>query len=171
LAYLNWEIKVEKLFEYHQIIKDRKVALATISFQGNAMYRWTSLVRERRLFNFPEVQYWNDLKSVIRRMRIPSYYYRELIDKLQRLQHINMSVEEYKQNMELYMMRAGIREEEETIIFRFLSCLNLDIRDGVKLLPYQDLNDLVQIYIKVEQQLLRKGLKFSTLTLVLRKTR
>jgi len=82
-----------------------------------------------------------------------------------------MSVEEYKQNMELYMMRAGIREEEETIIFRFLSCLNLDIRDGVKLLPYQDLNDLVQIYIKVEQQLLRKGLKFSTLTLVLRKTR
>ncbi|KAG2405923.1 uncharacterized protein HKW66_Vig0051780 [Vigna angularis] len=72
-----------------------------------------------------------------------------------------MSVEEYRQKMELYMMRAGIREEEGTTISRFLSGLNLDIRDRVELLPYQDLNDLVQICIKVEQQHLRKGLKIN----------
>jgi len=57
------------------------------------------------------------------------------------------------------MMRAGIREGEETTISRLLSGLNLDIRERVELLPYQDLNDLVQICIKVEQQHLRKGLK------------
>jgi len=51
--------------------------------------------------------------------------------------------------MDLYMMRASIREGEETTIFRFLSRLNLDIRDKAKLLSYQDLNDLVQICIKV----------------------
>ena len=58
--------------------------------------------------------------------------------------------------MELYMMRASIREEEETTISRFLSGLSLEIRDRVELLPYQDLNDLVQLCIKVEQQNLRK---------------
>jgi len=54
-------------------------------------------------------------------------------------------------------MRAGIIGEESITISRFLSGLNLDIRDRVELLPYQDLNDLVQICIKVEQQNLRKS--------------
>jgi len=62
-----------------------------------------------------------------------------------------MSVEEYRQKMKLYMIRVGTREGEETTISRFLSDLNLDISDRVKLLPYQYLNDLVQIWIKVEQ--------------------
>ena len=53
-------------------------------------------------------------------------------------------------------MRASIREEEDNIIARFLSGLSLEIRDRVELLPYQDLNDLVQLCIKVEQQNLRK---------------
>ena len=58
--------------------------------------------------------------------------------------------------MELLMMRAGIIEENAIIIFRFLSGLNLDIRDRVEILPYRDLNGLVQMCIKVEQQNLRK---------------
>jgi len=78
------------------------------------------------------------------------------MDKLQRLQQRNMSVEEYRKKMELYMMRASIREEEDTTIAGFLSGLSLEIRDRVELLPYQDLNDLVQLCIKVEQQILRK---------------
>ena len=67
-----------------------------------------------------------------------------------------MSVEEYRQKKELYMMRASIRKSKSTTIARFLSGLNLEIRDGVELLPYPDLNDLVQLCIKVEQHNLRK---------------
>ena len=123
------------------------------------MYWWTSLVREIRLSNSPQVEYWNDLKSALRRRHIPSYYNRELMDKLQRLQQKNMSVEKYRRKIELYMMRTWIKEGEETTISRFFSGLNADIRDRVELLLYQDLNDLVHICIKVEQQHLRKGLK------------
>jgi len=61
-----------------------------------------------------------------------------------------MSAEDYMKKMKLLMMRAGIIEEEFITISRFLSGLNLNIRDKVELLPYQDLNDLVQICIKVE---------------------
>ena len=78
------------------------------------------------------------------------------MDKHQRLQQKSMSVEEYRQKMELYMMRASIRENETTTIARFFSGLNLEIRDRVELLPYKDLNDLIQLCIKVEQQILRK---------------
>nr|KYP32500.1 Transposon Ty3-G Gag-Pol polyprotein [Cajanus cajan] len=59
--------------------------------------------------------------------------------------------------MELYLMRTGIREEERLTIARFLSGLNFDIRDRVELLPYRDLDDLVQLFIMVEQQHLRKN--------------
>jgi len=71
--------------------------------------------------------------------------------------YLNMSVEKYRQKIELYTMRASIRKEETTTIVRFLSGLNLQIRDKVELLPYRDLNDLIQLCIKVEQQNLRKG--------------
>jgi len=67
-----------------------------------------------------------------------------------------MSVEEYRQKMEIYMMRASIRESEPTTIARFLSGLNLESRDRVELLSYRDLNDLILLCIKVEQQNLRK---------------
>jgi len=55
------------------------------------------------------------------------------------------------------MMRSSILEEEDIPLARFLSGLNLEIRDRFELLPYRDLNDLVQICIKVEQQYLRKS--------------
>jgi len=42
-----------------------------------------------------------------------------------------MRIQEYRQKMELYMMRPGIREEENVTVVRFLSGLSLDIRDKV----------------------------------------
>ncbi|KAL5134178.1 hypothetical protein HKD37_03G007389 [Glycine soja] len=58
--------------------------------------------------------------------------------------------------MELLLLRAGLREEERTRIARFLSGLNMEVRDKVELLPYRDLDELVQLCIRVEQQLKRK---------------
>jgi len=114
-------------------------------------------VRDKLLHHEPTIVYWNDLKSALRRRHIPSYYHSELMDKLHRLNQKNMSIEKYRQKMELYMMRAGIRELENVTVARFLNGLNIEIRDKVEILPYRDFHDLVQICIKVEQQVLRKG--------------
>ena len=95
-VYLDWEMKVEQLFVCHRVSEERKVPLATLSFQGNAMYWWTALERDRRLHMEPPIEYWNDLRGALRRCHIPSYYNRELMDKLQRLQQKSMSVEEYR---------------------------------------------------------------------------
>ena len=40
-----------------------------------------------------------------------------------------------------------------TSIARFLSGLNMEVRDKVELLPYKDLDELVQLCIRVKQQL------------------
>ena len=78
------------------------------------------------------------------------------MDKLQRHRQGIMSVKEYRQQMELLLLRVGLREDERTSIARFLSGLNMEVRDMVELLPYRDLYELVQLCIRVEQQLKRK---------------
>uniref|UniRef100_A0A151UIQ7 CCHC-type domain-containing protein n=1 Tax=Cajanus cajan TaxID=3821 RepID=A0A151UIQ7_CAJCA len=115
-TYLDWEMKVEQLFSCHGISEEKKVSLAILSFQGHAMYWWTSLEKEH---HEPPIQYWNELRSPLRRRHIPPYYDRELMHRLQRLKQGSSSVEEYRQQMELLMMRVGIREEERTTIYRF----------------------------------------------------
>jgi len=52
-----------------------------------------------------------------------------------------MSIEEYRQKMELYMMRVGTREDNTVIVARFMSGLSLEIRDRVELLPYMNFHD------------------------------
>ena len=37
-AYLDWEMKVEQLFACHHTSEERKVPLATLSFQGYTLY-------------------------------------------------------------------------------------------------------------------------------------
>ena len=79
------------------------------------------------------------------------------MDKLQRLRQGSMSVEEYRQQMELLILRVGLGEKERTSIARFLSGLNMEVRYKVERLPYRDLYELVQLCIRVEQQLKRKS--------------
>ena len=58
--------------------------------------------------------------------------------------------------MELLFLRDGHREEERTSIARFLSGLNMEVRDKVELLPYRDLDELVQLCIRVEEVVINK---------------
>ena len=94
------------------------------------------------------------------------------MDKLQRLRQGSMSVEEYRQQMELLLLRAGLREEERTSIARFLSGLNMEVRDKVELLPYRDLDELVQLCIRGEQHRKRTSLQnLMALTLIQGRTK
>jgi len=132
-TYLYWEMRVEQLFAYNHVSEEKKVPLATLSFQGDAMYWWNALQRERHLHKDPPIKNWNDLRGVLRCRHIPSLYNRKLMDKLQRLYQGNMSVEEYWQKMMSYIKRARINEDNHTTIDRFLSGLKLEIRNKVEL--------------------------------------
>ena len=101
--------------------EERRVSLAVLSFQGHALNWWTTLVLQKQKKGLSEIEYWFDLKEALHALHVPSYYKREYMDKLQRLQQRTMSVEEYRQKMELYILRAGIDEEEDLTIARFLS--------------------------------------------------
>ena len=56
------------------------------------------------------------MKRVMQKRFVPTYYYRELYNKLQNLRQCNCSVEEYYKEMEVAMARENIEEDQEATI-------------------------------------------------------
>ena len=54
---------------------------------------------------------WEEMKRVMRKRFVPTYYYPELYNKLQNLRQGNCSMEEYYKEMEVAMARANIEED------------------------------------------------------------
>jgi len=73
------------------------------------------------------------------------------MNQLSPLKQWSMSMEEYRQKMKLLVMSVNIKEPRKTIT-RFFNGLDSYNRNRVNLLPYNDLNELVQLCVKVEQQ-------------------
>jgi len=91
---------------------------------------------------------------------VPYYCERELMHQFQTLQQKDKTIDEYRKEMKLVMLRTGIRKEPmRVIIARFKSGLNLEIRDRVELFPFNysnDLNELVQQCFRIEQQIRKR---------------
>ncbi|XP_012853107.1 PREDICTED: uncharacterized protein LOC105972678 [Erythranthe guttata] len=157
-AYLEWEKKIEMVFECHNYSENKKVKLAAIEFTDYAIIWWDQLLKERRRNYEQPVETWDEMKAIMRKRFIPNYYHRELFNKLQRLTQGSRSVDEYHKEMEVAMIRASVQEDREATMARFLHGLNREIADVVEMQHYVELTDMVHQAIKVEQQLKRRNL-------------
>lgn len=97
------------------------------------------------------------MKAIMRKRFIPTYYHRELYQKLQNLTHGNQSVEDYYKEIEIAMIRADVKEDWEATMVIFLAGLNRDIANMVDLQHYVEVVDMFHMAIKVEKQLKWKG--------------
>ena len=99
---------------------------------------------------------WEEMKRVMRKRFVSTYYYRELYNKLQNLRQGNHSVKEYYKEMKVAMTRANIEENLEATMARFLAGLNRQIQNVVELQHYVELEDMVHMAIKIENQVKRR---------------
>ena len=100
---------------------------------------------------------WKEMKSLMRKRFVPIYYYRELYNKLKNLRQGNRSVEEYYKEMEVAMARENIEEDREATMARFLASLNREIQNVVEVQHYVELEDMVHMTIKIENQVKSRG--------------
>ncbi|XP_052882237.1 LOW QUALITY PROTEIN: uncharacterized protein LOC108458581 [Gossypium arboreum] len=156
-AYLEWEKKIELVFDCHNYSENKKVKLAAIEFSDYAMIWWEQLTTSRRRNGERPISTWTEMKAVMRRRFIPAYYHRELHQKLQNLTQGSKSVEDYYKEIEIAMIRADVQEDPEATMAQFLAGLNRDIANVVELQHYIEVVDMVYMAIKVERQLKRKG--------------
>ena len=155
-AYLEWERKVELVFDCHNYSENKKVKLAAIGFSDYATVWWDQLVFNIRRNREPNVETWEEMKRVMRKRFVSTYYYRELYNKLQNLRQGNCSVKEYYKEMKVAMTRANIEEDREATMARFLAGLNRQIQNVVELQHYVKLEDMVHMAIKIENQVKRR---------------
>jgi hypothetical protein len=157
-VYLEWEKKIDLVFDCHHYSEEKKVKLAEIEFTDYAIIWWDQLVTNRRRNNERPVETWGELKGLMRRRFVPNHFYRDLYQKLQNLTQGSKSVEDYHKEMEVAMIRANVEEDREATMARFLSGLNRDITNVIELQHYVKIEDMVHMVMKVERQLKRKGI-------------
>ena len=131
--------------------------LAAIEFSDYALVWWDQLETNRRRNGEPAIQTWTEMKAAMRKRFVPSHYYRDLYNKLQTLRQGFQGVDDYYKEMEVAMIHANIQEDREATMAWFLAGLNYDIRNVVELHHYVELDDMVHMAVKVENQLKRRG--------------
>jgi len=132
------------------------VVVSLYDFLDYAMQWWYKTVMDIGLNKRLVVVSWCDLKECMRTRFVPAYYRKELLFKLQRLQHGPSSVDEYFKELETILTKIDMHESDESKISRFLSGLRREIQDVVELYEYSTLEKLVHLTIKVEFQLSKK---------------
>jgi hypothetical protein len=156
-VYLEWEKKIDLVFDCHNYTEEKKVKSAVIEFTDYAIIWWDQLVTNRRRNTERLVETWGELKALMRRRFVPSHFYRDLYQRLQNLTQGSRSVEDYHKEMEVAMIRANVEEDREATMARFLSGLNRDIANVIDMQHDVEIEDMVHMAMKVERQLKRKG--------------
>ncbi|GKV11017.1 hypothetical protein SLEP1_g22306 [Rubroshorea leprosula] len=156
-VYLEWEKKVELVFDCHNYSEEKKVKLVAVEFIDYAVVWWDQRVLSRRKNREHPVDTWEEMKAVMRKRFVPSHYFRDLYQRLQGLTQGSKSVEDYHKEMEITMVRSNVEEDREATMARFLHGLIHDIANVVELQHYVELEDMVHMAMKVERQLKGKG--------------
>ncbi|XP_056855766.1 uncharacterized protein LOC130505190 [Raphanus sativus] len=159
--YLEWEKKIELVFNCRDYTAEYKMKLAPTEFKEYALSWWDNLVTARRRAGDFPVETWNQMKVIMRKIFVPSHYHRELHFKLRTLSQGSRSVEEYYKEMETLMLRADIQEDREATMARFMGGLNRDIMDRLEVHHYVEMEELLHKAIMFEQQLKRRSYKSS----------
>jgi hypothetical protein len=132
-AYLDWEKKVETIFDIHRYVEEKNVKLAVVEFTDYAIVWWERLVVERKRNREIPLNTWEELKTIMKKRYVPKHYYRAFFNSLQMITQGNNNVEEYHNELEVAMIRANVNENEEVTMSRFLNGLNRDITNVVEL--------------------------------------
>ncbi|XP_027157122.1 uncharacterized protein LOC113758480 [Coffea eugenioides] len=156
-AYLEWEQRIEMVFECQDYTDDQKVKLATLEFTDYAIVWWEQERTSRRRNREQQISTWEELRTTMRKRFVPSHYYRDLYQRLQTLVQGSRTVENYYKEMEITMLRADIVEDGETTMARFLNGLRPEITELVELQNYVDMPELIDKASKIERRLKRRG--------------
>ncbi|RDX64640.1 hypothetical protein CR513_56785, partial [Mucuna pruriens] len=155
--YLEWERKVEHMFDGHNYSEEKKVKLVIIEFIDYASIWWDQFVINKCRNGERPIHTWEDIKPVMRRRFVPSHYHRDLHGKFQSLTQGSMSVEDYYKEMEIAMIRANVEEDREATMARFIGGLKKEIAYVVELQYYMEIEDLLHKATQVERQLKSKS--------------
>ncbi|KAH1129861.1 hypothetical protein J1N35_001239 [Gossypium stocksii] len=149
----------ESLIQWHTLSRRRRSKWSSSSittqrvrkFSDYAMIWWDQLTTSQRTNRECLVSTWAEMKAIMCKRFIPTYYHWELYQKLQNLTQGNQSMVDCYKEIEITMIRADVEEDREATMERFLARLNRDIANIVELQHYVEVIDMMHMAIKVEK--------------------
>ncbi|KAK1642189.1 hypothetical protein QYE76_059994 [Lolium multiflorum] len=151
-AYLSWVLKVDKIFRIHNFSEAKKVAMASLEFEGYANVWWEEVNKKRAKEELEPIGTWEEMQQVMHKRFVPNHHKRDLFNKLTQLKQSFKSVEEYYKEMQMTMMSANVDEREEQTMARFLNGLNIPVKRIVEFLPYTNMVELLHQATRAERQ-------------------
>nr|XP_027077033.1 uncharacterized protein LOC113700786 [Coffea arabica] len=82
-AYLEWERRVELVFDCNNYTDEQKLRLVVVEFTDYVIVWWDHMVTSRRRCGEPSITTWSELKRLMKKRFVPSHYHRDLYQKLQ----------------------------------------------------------------------------------------
>ncbi|CAA7026196.1 unnamed protein product [Microthlaspi erraticum] len=154
--YLDWERRLEYIFECYGYGDRKKVALAAAQLTDNAIAWWDRNVAERRRNRFAPVTTWRDMKYLLRSRYVPDHYHRDLQKRFRKLAQGTRTVDEYFEEFEKLMNLLELEESEEALMAQFVDGLQERIARKVERTQYSGMHELLHLSVQVEQQIKRK---------------
>ena len=148
-AYLEWELAVDQKFACHAFPAQHQVRAATSEFTHFASIWWRKH-GSKHPTKIPTT--WDALKVLMRHRFVPSYYARDMLNKLQRLRQGTNSIEEHYQELQTGMLRCGLVENNDAAMTRFLGGLNCEIQDVIDYKKYNNITHLFHLACKAERK-------------------
>ncbi|KAK1670589.1 hypothetical protein QYE76_058748 [Lolium multiflorum] len=143
---------VDKIFRIHNFSEAKKVAMASLEFEGYANVWWEEVNKKREKEDLEPIDTWEEMQQVMHKRFVPTHHKRDLFNKLTQLKQSFKSVEEYYKEMHMTMMSANVDEREEQTMARFLNGLNIPVKRIVEFLPYTNMVELLHQATRAERQ-------------------
>ncbi|XP_033138856.1 uncharacterized protein LOC117129534 [Brassica rapa] len=154
-AYVEWERRMEYIFEYYNYSEARKIALAAAQLTENALSWWDREVSETsRVYR---VETWEEMRSKLRTRYVPAYYQRDLQKRFRKLSQGTRTVEEYYEEFESLRNKLKTRETQETLMAQFMDGLQDRIARKVERQQYETFHDLLHFAVQAKQHIKRKN--------------
>ncbi|VFQ86099.1 unnamed protein product, partial [Cuscuta campestris] len=154
--FIEWLETIEHVFDYTEVLDDKKVKLVALKFRGYASTWWTNTTTKRKREGKAAIKTWTKMRALLKKKFIPTHYIRENFASLQHLRQGNRSVEEYIREFEELLMWCDLQENDLQTFVRYLFGLNTQIANTVELQTFESLEELTKLALKVEAQL-KKG--------------
>ncbi|XP_074267334.1 uncharacterized protein LOC141590662 [Silene latifolia] len=150
--YLDWERKIDRLFDFKDLSDEKRCKYAILRLSKGASLWYEGLKASRSRAGKDKVSSWDSLKRKLRKRYVPATHKLSIYRKISDIMQEKLSVAEYIDEFEKLILMGELEENEEQKMSRFLRGLNRNIAMSVELYPYSDFDTLCNLCDKIEAQ-------------------
>ena len=130
--FVDWLNTIERVFDYYEVMDEKKVKLVAIRLKGRASAWWEQLQISHQRSGKVKIKSWEKMKKKLCEQFLPFNYTHSLYKDLHNLKQEG-SVEEHIEAFHQLVERVDLNESEEQMVARYLSGLKPSIQDVLSL--------------------------------------